>query len=472
MSRLINRRRFLGSANCAALGSLGIFNTLVNLKLIGNAVAAPPAGPGDYRAMVCLFLHGGNDSYNLLAPTSVTEHANYLAIRSNLALPAPGSGSPTALLPLNSTNTPGRTFGVHHAMPQLQQLFNNGKAAFVANVGTLVEPTTVAQFKNNSVKLPLSLFSHNDQRREWQTSVPQSSLKTGWGGRLADRMMGFNSSNQVSMNISLEGSNLLQTGNVNFAYTIDPSGAKTLIGATSAVDAELNRVRGAKSLVEYTYRDVLRRAFSEEAKRSYETAEQFAGIFDAATVNTVFPTTALGQDLRAVAKTIASRSPLGHSRQIYYVQLGGFDNHAELLNTQAGLLRALDAALKSFYDALVELGVANEVALFTCSDFGRTLRSNGQGTDHAWAGNTIVMGGAVNGSKIYGSYPDDSQLKIGAGLDVGFNGRLLPTTSCDQYFAELALWFGLAPSDLPEIFPNLGNFYSHSSGSPPLGFLL
>ena len=131
MSRLINRRRFLGSANCAALGSLGIFNTLVNLKLIGNAVAAPPAGPGDYRAMVCLFLHGGNDSYNLLAPTSVTEHANYLAIRSNLALPAPGSGSPTALLPLNSTNTPGRTFGVHHAMPQLQQLFNSGKAAFV-----------------------------------------------------------------------------------------------------------------------------------------------------------------------------------------------------------------------------------------------------------------------------------------------------------------------------------------------------
>lgn len=472
MSNPINRRRFLGSANCAALGSLGIFNTLVNLKLIGNAVAAAPAEPNDYRAMVCLFLHGGNDSYNFLVPTSVTEHANYAAIRTNLALPAPGSGLANALLPLNSTNTPGRTFGVHHRMPHLQQRFNSGNAAFVANVGTLVEPTTVAQYKSNSVKLPLSLFSHNDQRREWQTSVPQSSLKTGWGGRLADRMMGFNSSNKVSMNISLEGSNLLQTGNVNFAYTIDPSGAKTLTGATSALEAELNRVRGAKSLVEHTYRDVLRRAFSEEAKRSYETAEQFAGIFDAATVNTVFPTTALGQDLRAVAKSIASRSPLGHSRQIYYVQMGGFDNHAELLNTQAGLLGVLDEALNSFYEALVETGVENEVTLFTCSDFGRTLRSNGRGTDHAWAGNTIVMGGAVNGSKIYGNYPDASQFRIGAGLDVGFNGRLLPTTSCDQYFSELALWFGLSPSELLEVFPNLGNFYSHSSGSPPLGFLL
>jgi len=472
MSHPINRRSFLGSANCAALSSLGIFNTLVNLKLIGNAVAAPPAAPGDYRAMICLFLHGGNDSYNMLAPTSVTEHANYAAIRSNLALPAPGSGLANALLPLNSTNTPGRSFGVHHAMPQLQQLFNNGKAAFIANVGTLVEPTTVAQFKSNSVKLPLSLFSHNDQRREWQTSVPQTSLKTGWGGRLADRMMGFNSSNQVSMNISLEGSNLLQTGNVSFAYTIDPGGAKTLTGATGGVAAELNRVQGAKSLVEHTYRDVLRRAFSEEAKRSYETAERFAGIFDASAVSTVFPSGGLGSDLRAVAKTIASRGPLGHSRQIFYVQAGGYDNHAELLNTQAGLLGTVDAALKAFWDSLVELGVENEVALFTCSDFGRTLRSNGQGTDHAWAGNTFVMGGAVNGSKIYGNYPDASQFRIGAGLDVGFNGRLLPTTSCDQYFSELALWFGLAPSDLPEIFPNIGNFYSYSAGSPPLGFLL
>jgi uncharacterized protein (DUF1501 family) len=472
MSNPINRRRFIGSANCAALGSLGIFNTLVNLKLIGNAVAAAPAESNDYRAMICLFLHGGNDSYNLLVPTSVTEHANYAAIRSNLALPAPGSSSPTALLPLNSTNTPGRTFGVHHRMPHLQQLFNSGNAAFVANIGTLVEPTTVAQFKNNSVKLPLSLFSHNDQRREWQTSVPQSSLKTGWGGRLADRMMGFNSSNQVSMNISLEGSNLLQTGNVSFAYTIDPSGAKTLTGTTSAVEAELNRVRGAKSLVEHTYRDVLRRAFSEEAKRSYETAEQFAGIFDASAVSTLFPPSGLGADLRAVAKTIASRGPLGHKRQIFYVQAGGYDNHAELLNTQAGLLGTVDAALKAFWDSLVELGVENEVTLFTCSDFGRTLRSNGQGTDHAWAGNTIVMGGAVNGSKIYGSYPSPAEFRIGAGLDVGFNGRLLPTTSCDQYFSELALWFGLAPADLKEIFPNIGNFYSHSSGNSPLGFLL
>lgn len=468
----MNRRQFLRTANCSALGSLGIVNTLINLRLLGNAVAAP-AGPNDYRALVCLFLHGGNDSYNLLVPTSAAEFANYAAVRSNLALAAPGSGSAQAVLPLNVANTPGRTFGVHYAMPNLQQLFNDGRAAFMANIGTLVQPTTITQFKNTSVKLPLALFSHNDQRREWHTSVPQSSLKTGWGGRLADRVMAVNPSNQVSMNVSLDGSNLLQTGNVSFPYAIDENGAKTLVGAGSAVAGELNRVDGAKSLVEQTYRDVLRRAFASEAKRSYETAEYFASSFTNATLNTVFPAgNGLAQDLRSVAKTIASRGTLGHQRQIFFVQLGGFDHHADLIAPQQALLGNVDAALKAFWDALVELGVPNDVTLFTASDFGRTLRSNGTGTDHAWAGNTIVMGGAVNGGKIYGTYPDDSQLKLGTGLDVGGNGRLLPTTSCDVLFAELALWFGLPPSQLAEVFPNLGNFYSHSPTTAPLGFLL
>ncbi|MEM1085349.1 MAG: DUF1501 domain-containing protein [Verrucomicrobiota bacterium] len=467
----MNRREFIGSANCAALSSVGIFNTLVNLKMMGNAVAAPLPGAGDYRALVCLFLHGGNDSYNMLLPTTADEYTNYAAIRSNLALAAPDPMNPQAILPLAGT-TGGRTFGLHHSLPEMQGLYNSGKLAFLANVGTLVEPTTVTDYKNGAVTLPRSLFSHNDQQREWQTSVPQGNLKTGWGGRMADRIMSVNPSNSISMNISLAGTNLLQTGDSAFAYSIDKNGAKVLTGSESSDANVLNRVDGAKSLVEKEYRDVLRRAYADEASRGYDSAEAFTTAFDSATVSTSFPSHSVAQNLRAVAKTIAARGTLGHNRQIFFVEYGGFDNHAELPIAHAGLMANLDADLKAFWDSLIELGVEDEVTLFSCSDFGRTLRSNGQGTDHAWGGNSFMMGGCVDGGKIFGSYPDDSEMGIGTGLDVGFNGRLLPSTSCDEYFAELALWFGLSPSDLVDVFPNLGNFYSYSAATPPVGFLL
>lgn len=468
----MNRRKFLGSANCAAISSVGILNTLVNLRMIGNAAAASSPGNDDYRALVCLFLHGGNDSYNMLIPTGTSEHANYAAIRSNLALPAPGSGDPRAILPINATNTGGRSFGLHHSLTEMQGLFNSQNLSFISNVGTLVEPTTVAQYKSGSVTLPRSLFSHNDQQREWQTSVPQANLKTGWAGRLADRVSAVNTSNEVSMNISLDGTNLLQTGDSSFAYAIDSQGAKLLTGAQSGLSAELNRVNGAKSLVEKNYRDVLRRAFAEEASRGFDAGEAFSSAFEVAEVSTPFPDSSVARDLQAVARSIAARDTFGHKRQIFFVQQRGFDNHAELLESHESLMSHLDANLKAFWDSLVELGVEDQVTLFSCSDFGRTLRSNGLGTDHAWGGHSFVMGGCVDGGKIFGEYPDQSQLSIGNGLDVGFNGRLLPTTSCDEYFAELALWFGLSPNDLLEVFPNLGNFYSHSDNTPPLGFLL
>ena len=459
---MMNRRQLLGSANCAAISSIGIFNTIANLRLLGNAVA----DPSDYRALVCVFLHGGNDSFNMLVPWSADEYENYAAVRTNVAL------AKESLLPLAVANANGRSFGLHPSMPKIQKLFDDGYAAFIANVGTLVEPTTIRTYSNGSAVLPRALFSHNDQRREWQTSVPQSSLKTGWGGRLADRMMAFNSSNEVSMNISLQGTNLLQTGDRSFAYAIDHNGAKTLIGSASRIESELNRVNAAKSLVEQNYRDVLKRAFAEEARRSYDTAEVFASAFDAARVRTVFPNTPFGRDLSAVAKTISIRESLGHQRDLFFVQLGGFDNHGELLDTHSGQLAMLDDALSAFWRSLGELGVGDEVCLFSCSDFGRTLRSNGRGTDHAWGGNSLVLGGCVNGSRIYGDYPDAGDLRIGAGLDVGSNGRLLPTTSCDEYFAELALWFGLEPSELSDVLPNIGNFYLYSAETPPLGFLL
>jgi len=468
----MNRRKFLGSANCAALSSVGILNTLVNLRMIGNSVAAPIPEDDDYRALVCLFLHGGNDSFNMLIPTESSEYNNYQLLRSNLALAAPDPTNPDAIRPINATNTGERTFGLHPSLPQMQSLFNDGDLAFIANVGTLVEPTTVEAYKNGAVTLPRSLFSHNDQQREWQTSVPQTNFKTGWAGRMADRLMGLNSSNNVSMNISLAGTNLFQTGESSFAYAIDRNGAKVLTGSDSGIASQLNRVNAAKSLAEKSYRDVLRRAFADEAKRGFESAEEFTAAFDSANTSANFPSHHIGQNLKAVAKTIAARNTLGHKRQVFFVEYGGFDNHGELLNSHSGLMANLDADLKAFWDELGAQGVRDEVTLFSCSDFGRTLRSNGQGTDHAWGGNSFVMGGCVDGGKIFGTYPDESELSIGSGLDVGFNGRLVPTTSCDEYFAELALWFGLSPSDFVDIFPNLGNFYSYSAETPPLSFLL
>ncbi len=469
----MNRRKFIGSANCAALSSVGILNTLANLRMLGNATAAPLPGPDDYRALVCLFLSGGNDSYNMLIPTDASEFSNYQSLRSNLALPAHDPLNPDSTIrPINATNTGGRTFGLHPALEQMQSLFNNGNLSFISNIGTLVEPTTVDQFQNGGVVLPRSLFSHNDQQREWQTSVPQANFRTGWAGRMADLLMDLNPSNNVSMNISLAGTNLFLTGESAFSYAIDQNGAELLDGSTSGIPAALNRVGGARSLAEQNYRDVLRRAFAEEASRGFNSAEEFSNAFSSATTATSFPARTTAQNLRSVTRTIASRSTLGHNRQIFFVEFGGFDNHSELLNNHDNLMSNLDADLKAFWDEINALGMQNEVTLFSCSDFARTLRSNGQGTDHAWGGNAFVMGGCVDGGKIFGSYPDESELGIGSGLDVGFNGRLVPTTSCDEYFAELALWFGLSPSDFDTVLPNLGNFYTHSPTTPPLGFLL
>ncbi|MEM6885873.1 MAG: DUF1501 domain-containing protein [Verrucomicrobiota bacterium] len=481
----MKRRDFLGSISCAALGSIGVTSTLLNLKMVNNAVAAPPAGAGDYRALVCVFLHGGNDSYNMLVPTATSEYNNYSLIRSNLALPAPGSTDPEPLLPLVVNNTPGRTFGVHGAMPHLQTRFNEGNAAFVANVGTLVEPTSIADINSGQANLPRALFSHNDQRKTWQTSVAQTNFKTGWAGRLADRVMVNNASSGVSMNISLEGNQIMLSGESSFPYSISEIGAARLTGSGSSGSEDIARVQASKNLVEETQRNILMRAFAEEKKSSYDSADLFAAAFESVNLSTSFGNTNLARHLKAVATTLAARDTLGQKRQIFFVSKGGFDNHAELLNAQSSLLTDVDSSLNEFWNALVELGLEDEVTVFTCSDFGRTIRSNGLGTDHAWGGHSIVMGGTVNdgrtsppsggeinGSAIYGSYPDPSQMTIGAGLDFGTNGRYVPTTSVDEYFAELALWFGLPPGELENVFPNLGNFYTYSSTTPPLGFIL
>ena len=463
----ISRRRFIGQASCAAVSGISVFNTLLNLRLAGDIAAANPPASGEYRALVCLFLNGGNDSFNMLVPRGQSEYAEYAAIRQNLAL------AQNSLIQINPLNDIGKQLGVHPGMPELANLFEQGNAAFVANVGTLIQPVNKVQFNAGSVSLPLGLFSHSDQQEQWQTSVPQSRAGTGWAGRMADLLQSLNNNQKVSMNISLSGSNIFQAGQSVFEYAITPTGAVALTGYKSAWQANdtFNQARSAAvdGLLAQQYSNLLMKAFANSKRSALDAYDVFA---NATNVNlpqgATFPSTPLGPELQMIAKTIAGRTGLDVTRQTFFLQLGGWDHHDEVIANQQTMLPYVSSAVGAFYNALVQLGVQNQVTLFTVSDFGRTLTSNGKGSDHAWGGNHFVVGGGVNGKRIYGTYP---ALYADNSLDVG-RGRLIPTTSADEYFAELALWLGVSKTSLSLVLPNISHFYDTTASTPPLGFLL
>jgi uncharacterized protein (DUF1501 family) len=482
------RRQFLGQASCAAVSAIPLLNTLLNLRLASSMANAAAPAAGEFRALVCIFQSGGNDSFNMLAPysgpssTNANAYTEYAATRADLALPQ------NQLIQITPDNTPGRTFGVHGGMPNLAAFFTAGQAAFVANVGTLIEPvmnrTQVAQ---SSKRLPLGLYSHSDQIEQWQTSVPHSRSGIGWAGKVMDLIKNINPGQAVSMNISTDGSNVWQTGITDAEYAVDPGnaqdpnsgGAVALAGYSanySANDSLVNATSAAiDSQLAQDYSNLLQQTFQKKRR----AAQEAYAVYSAATAgtlpgNVVFPNTPVGRQLRQVARAIMGRTALGALRQTFFVNRGGWDHHSETLAQQAAMLPEIDAALGAFWTQLGHLGVQNNVTIFSASDFGRTLTSNGRGSDHAWGGNHYVLGGAVAGKKIYGSYPSlainpDSGAEVNP-LDTG-RGRLIPTTSCDQFFAEMALWLGVPASSLPLILPNIGNFYSVNSNTPPLGFL-
>lgn len=471
----MNRRQFLGSASCAAVGSASLFSTLMNLRMTNTAAAqglpiSPTsanalAGGNDYKALVCIFLAGGNDSFNMLVPRSNAEYGEYAAIRGDLALP---QGN---LIPINALDTDGRTYGVHPSMPEVAQLFDAGNLAFVANVGTLVEPTTLAGIESGLTKLPLGLYSHSDQIMHWQTSVPDKRTGFGWGGRTADLLKSLNDSDVISMNISLAGTNLFQTGTTLTEYSAVPwgNGAVQIYGHDDIWwSRHVLQNAAIESMLDVAYQNLFDQTFANSTRSAIDGAELFATAIEGVPAfSTQFSDNELSNSLAMVAKTIAARDTLGYRRQTFFVMLGGWDHHDEVLDNQVAMLSLVSKAMKEFQDAMVELGVQNDVTAFTASDFGRTLTSNGQGSDHAWGGNHMVMGGSVLGKRIYGDFPS---LYENNPLDTG-RGRLIPTTSCDAYFAEMALWFGVAPSDLSAVFPNIGRFYDTTSEETPLGFL-
>ncbi|HID51022.1 MAG TPA: DUF1501 domain-containing protein [Anaerolineae bacterium] len=471
----MNRRQFLGTASCAAVGSASLYSTLMNLRMTNTAAAQGlPISPvsanslasgNDYKALVCIFLAGGNDSFNMLVPRGNAEYNEYAAIRADLALP---QGN---LLALDALDDDGRQFGVHPSMPEVAQLFNAGDLAFVANVGTLVEPTTLAGIESGLAKLPLGLYSHSDQIMHWQTSVPDKRTGFGWGGRTADLLKSLNDNTTISMNISLSGTNLFQTGTTITEYTAVPwgNGAVQIHGHDDIWwSRHVLQNAAIESMLDLEYQNLFDQTFANATRSAIDGSNQFASaIENVPPFVTQFSDNELSNSLAMVAKTIAARETLGYRRQTFFVMLGGWDHHDEVLNNQVAMLSVVSKAMQEFRDAMVELGVHQQVTAFTASDFGRTLTSNGQGSDHAWGGNHMVMGGAVLGRRIYGDYP---ALYENNPLDTG-RGRLIPTTSCDEYFAELALWFGVDPSDLSAVFPNIGRFYDTTSEEMPLGFL-
>lgn len=480
------RRRFLGEANCAALSSIPILNMLLNLKL-ANTVAAQTAqpAPSDRKTLVCLFLNGGMDSFNMLVPRD-GRHAAYATSRGNLALPLTPQPVPPMepVIPLNQeAGGDGLLYGIHPSCTGLAELFNGlggdtakRRLAFVANVGTLIQPATKSQYLAESVPLPRALFSHSDQIDQWQTSVPQGmSQLSGWGGRAADVLHTNANTGATSMSISMSGNNLFGVGNSTEQFVVTPGGALTFTKAQPGqpLTNPLNVKNTAqRSLIEQHYGNLMHEAFAKLTKGSLDLQEyfqtQFNG-FNESRITTPFPSNNfLATTLRSVAKTIALRPELGLKRQTIFISVGGWDHHGELLTTQAGMLSSVSAALLAYQKALEELGLQNEVITFTCSDFGRTLRSNGRGTDHAWGGNAIVMGGAVQGGRIAGTFPD---LALDSANDVGHGGRLLPTTSVDQFFAEMLRWFGVSAANMSYVLPNIANFYNPASPILPIGFL-
>ena len=462
--RLLSRRRFLGQASCAAVGSTALFNTLLHLRMAGTASAQSIGDGSDYRALVCLFLSGGNDSFNLIVPRGAAEYAEYAAIRRGLALPQAG------LLPLTPLNDPGRLLGVHPNMPEVQALFESGRLAFVANVGTLVERITKQQVEDGTVPVPLGLYSHADQIQQWQTSIPDRVSAIGWGGRSADLLAALNQDPAISMNISLSGSNVWQAGEQTVEYAIGADGSVGLDGYEGG-SWNNNNARGAAvdSQLGLAYRNLFEQTFAQKSRGAIDAHYRFMAAINAApALTTTFPADSwLGEELRMVARTIAARTQLGVRRQTFFVNVGGWDHHDDTLANQQVMLADVSACLAAFYSALAELGVEGSVTLFTASDFGRTLTSNGDGSDHAWGGNHLVMGGAVNGRRIFGQYPS---LYEDNPLDTG-RGRLIPTTSVDEYFADLALWLGVDRANLPLVLPNIGRFHNLASATPPLGLL-
>ncbi len=462
------RRDFLRTSACA-LGGMALASSLESFGIVH---ALTPQAATDYKAMVCVFLNGGNDGNNMFV--SLDQYTSYANARSTAQLAI----AQASLLPVSPVS--GGSYGFHPNMPEMQNLFNQGKLAVLCNNGPLVEPLTRTTYQNGTGKKPLQLFSHSDQVGLYQTAIANSVSQTGWGGRLADRTLGLNGSATFPNNVSIAGINLLLTGVDTRQLAVADSNTSlanvlVLSNAPNATIAEINsRLASFNELRTLDNEFKLVKAASDTRSGAIQTDNALSSVNP--TLATVFPNTSLGRQLKQVALLIkACTDPtagINMKRQIFFTQIGGFDTHSAQLNGQGGLMTQVSQAINAFFAATVELAIADKVTLFTMSDFGRTLQPAGSGaaavgSDHAWGNHQLIVGGAVLGHTLYGTYPT---LALGGpdDTDGGLTprGRWIPTTSVEQYAATLATWYGLSAADLTAVFPLIGRF-----ATPNLGFL-
>jgi uncharacterized protein (DUF1501 family) len=441
----VNRRSFI---NCASLAAAG---NLLGLRPFG-ALNALAQSSGGYKALVCVFLYGGNDGNNTLIPFDTTGYNTYSSLRGPLAL------AQNSLLPLSGAPN----FALHPNLPEIQTLFNNKNAAFVANVGTLVAPLTRAKYLAGQ-SAPVNLFSHPDQQLEWQNAAPSAATQTGWAGRISDALgASFNPGASIPMITSVAGDTLFCNGTSTSPVSISPGNLGN--SSCSEGSACTTRQNAAQALLTLNSGISLVQADDSIVTNAYAYAKTLANAVQSVSpLQTVFPANnGLAAQLKQIAQIIQVRAALGVQRQIFFAGIGNFDTHAGQLALQASLLAQISPALLAFYNATVELGVASEVTAFTMSDFSRTFQPNSnQGSDHAWGSHHMVIGGAVKGGQVYGAYPT---LALGGPDDSGSNGRWVPSTASAQYAATLAQWFGVGSANLPTIFPTIGNFSSNNLG--------
>jgi uncharacterized protein (DUF1501 family) len=450
----LQRREFLRRAS--ALGIAGSAAPwALSLASMGEAAAA--TAPSDYKALVCVFLYGGNDYGNTLVPFDDASYQAYAAIRPSLATPQAQLLALSPSQPLPN----GRLMALAPQMGKLQALFAAGHMGVQLNVGTLVQPTTLAQYKAQSVPLPPKLFSHNDQQSVWQSTAAEGA-PSGWGGRIGDQFLSSNGGATFTC-VNVSGNAVFMSGQQAVQYQMMPGGAvpinflgKTLYGSQTCSDV----LRGLITATDRTHwmEQELNRVVTRSIGAQSQISTALSGLPALATPFNA--SNSLATQLQMVARMIGVRASLGVSRQVFFVSIGGFDLHSGLTTAHPALLSSVSEALASFYDATVELGVANQVTSFTASDFGRTLSSNGDGSDHGWGNHHFVLGGAVKGGRYWGALP---AVSVNGTDDVG-QGRLLPTTSVDQLAATLASWMGVNASELSRVLPQIGNFATRDLG--------
>jgi len=441
-----SRRQFL--RKIATLGAAGAGFTRL------GGISARAQQSGGYRALVCVFLFGGNDGGNMVVPIDSARYAKYQQGRGALAIPASQLGAVTA-----RGGTEG--YGIHPQLEPLRQLYLQKRMAMALNVGTLVRPVTKTEIRNGA-PVPSNLYSHSDQTQQWQTSNPRGG-GTGWGGRAADLMQSYNTG-ILQPGISVNGNSLLLAGAQTRGLNVSP-GSRLGLDSFGSSEGTIAREAATQQILTFDSGVTMISAASGIIGTALTAAAAVNDALNsAAPLATVFPQSGLGQQLAQVAQIIAARANLGMTRQIFFTGMGGYDNHNDLLASQNNLFGVLGPAMAAFYAATEEMAIADQVTTFTESEFGRTFNANtGNGSDHAWGSQQLVVGGAVKGGDVYGNLPE---LQLGGPDDAGSRGLWIPSTALDQYAATLAQWFGVQPIDLPVVFPNLPNF-----ASPTLAFL-